>query len=181
MKIEETKMTPALAAKLLQANTGNRNLSQRRVAAYADEMSAGRWVSDGSPYRVSASGRLLDGQHRLAAIVRSGVTVPAVLITDLPDEAQLTVDTGTPRSFAHFLQVRGYADHVNEAAAISALWKWENGALDYRGDWTTRPVATHHLLWETFQKNQAEIEIGLTLARSALRYVKMSRSIAAAG
>src|ERR1700677_3692262 len=136
MKIEEIKMTPALATKLLQKNTMNRNLSQRIVGAYAAAMAAGEWVPDGSPFRIAESGRLLDGQHRLAAIVQSNVTICLVVISGLPDDSQLTMDTGATRTFAHFLQGRGYTDPGTLAATTSALWKWRNGALDYRGDWT---------------------------------------------
>ena len=181
MKIEQINVTPALATTLLQENIRNRNLSQRRVAAYAAEMTAGNWLDDGAPIRIAASGRLLDGQHRLAAIVRSGCTISLVMISGLDEETQLVSDTGKPRSFADFLGVRDYPNNVALAAVTSALWKWENGALDHRGDWNKRPVASHHMLWELFQKRQPEIEVALKLAKQADRYVRMSRSVLASG
>lgn len=181
MKIEQIKMTPALATKLLQLNTRNRNLSQRRVAAYAAEMTAGNWLDDGAPIRIAVTGQLLDGQHRLAAIARAGRTIPLVVISDLDEGTQLVSDTGKPRSFADFLGIHGYPNNVALAAVTSMLWKWENGSLDYRGDWNKRPVANNHGLWELFQKRQTEIEIALKMAKQADRYVRMSRSVLAAG
>ena len=37
---------------------------------------------------------LLDGQHRLEAIVRSETALQTVLVTNLPDEVFTTIDTG---------------------------------------------------------------------------------------
>lgn len=174
MKIEEIKMTPALATKLLQKNTNNRNLSQRRVAAYAAAMTGGQWVPDGSPIRIGISGLLLDGQHRLAAIVRSGMTIPLLVISGVSDEAQMTMDTGKGRSFADLLALRGHADANTLASTTSALWNWQNGAFEHSGSWLKRPSATHHMLWELLQKRETELRLGISAARGAKRFIQMS-------
>ena len=181
MKIHEIQLTPELAATLLQGNTDNRSLSQQRVAAYAADMASGNWNYDGAPIRRSVSGRLIDGQHRCAGVVRSGVTIPAVLIDGLADDVQLTMDTGKPRSFGDYLTFRGVIDPTARAAITGLLWKYEQAAVDYRGDWMKRPVATPPLLAELYERRHAEIELALALARRAGRFIHCSRTVLAVG
>jgi hypothetical protein len=181
MKIEQIQMTPALAAKLLQKNTANRNLSQGRVSTYAAAMTADEWVPDGSPIRIGESGALLDGQHRLAAVVRSGRTIPMIVISGLPDESQLTIDTGKGRTFAHVLEIRGHTDASTVAATTTALWNWQNGAFAFVGSWVNRPTPTHHVLWELLQKRETEIRLAISMARAAKRFVQASPGVMGAG
>ena len=72
-------VTPQMAAAWLSDNPQNRPLDEKRVAEYAERMRSGGWVEHvkgGSrPIEVLDTGRLLNGQHRLSAIVRSGVTL----------------------------------------------------------------------------------------------------------
>lgn len=74
------KVTPEMADELLALNDEkNRRLSRHTVEKYAEDMSSGRWGrTNTNPIGVMVddNGRivsLLDGQHRLAAVVMSGV------------------------------------------------------------------------------------------------------------
>jgi hypothetical protein len=68
-------ITPDMAADLLAVNVSNRNVRQRRVDQYARDMQVGRWQPTGEPITISDTGKLLNGQHRLMAVVQAGVTV----------------------------------------------------------------------------------------------------------
>lgn len=92
------QVTPQQAAVWLKENTHNRPLKPSVVRRYAREMLAGRWMLTHQGIAFSASGWLLDGQHRLAAVVESGVTVPMILWTGMPDETQIAVDDHVKRS-----------------------------------------------------------------------------------
>lgn len=178
MKIEESQITPALATKLLQGNTRNRTLSQQRVAIYAADMAAGAWKFDGAPIRVAKTGLLLDGQHRLAAIVRSGKTVPCVIISGLDEDTQLTIDANRARTFADYLHIAGYADTSNLASLVSLVWKYENGALTYEGDFTKRPTATNTLLLQLLDKRMDELLVARAKARAVSRCIRVSQAVA---
>jgi hypothetical protein len=179
VKIEEVTMDRALATKLLEGNTGNRALVQRRVAAMAADMANGRWLGDGSPYRVTRAGRLIDGQHRCAAVVRADVAIPAVLVTVDDDAVQLVLDTGKPRSLADQLMIQGYTNQVVTAAVVGLLWRWENGAINHSGDWKTRPAATISELWELFISRADDIKNAIAGTRGSDKLVFMSRSVKA--
>jgi hypothetical protein len=57
-----------------------------------------RWIFDRQPIRFNANGRLLDGQHRLNAIVKSGVTQQILVVTGIASEAFKVMDTGKNRN-----------------------------------------------------------------------------------
>jgi hypothetical protein len=125
MDISIETITPAVARKMLQANTDNRPLTEAFVQRYASDIQAGQWVNDGSPIRFSCSGRLLDGQHRLMAVVASGGQIDAVVIRGLDDDAFETMDTGKPRTAADVLAING-AKNFTCAASIAAAWIYYN-------------------------------------------------------
>lgn len=95
---EVVQLTPALAAKYLEANTKNRSISESTVESLADEMTAGRWKLHHQGIAIDTKGELRDGQHRLAAIVKSGVTVPMLVTTGIDPSSFDTIDAHRPRT-----------------------------------------------------------------------------------
>lgn len=87
-------------------NTQNRPVSDERVIEYARIMEAGQWKFNGDTIKVSKSNVLLDGQHKLLAIKRSGVSLPFIVITDLDDDVFSTLDQGMKRTFAQVLSIQ---------------------------------------------------------------------------
>lgn len=181
MKIEEKTLTPADAATLLASNGPNRKLIRSRVANLASAIKRGEWTPDGNPIRVSAEGVLLDGQHRLSAIVESEIAVPVILLTGLPPESQLVMDSGKSRNFADYLAIRGIQNHVQIAATTTLLWNYDHGVFTWRGDWFARPTSTHQQLWELYQKRHEDIRLGTMQGGIVNRLVRISRSVAAGG
>lgn len=125
--IELVDITPELAAEWIARNTHNRPLRQRLVARYARDMTAGRWRWNGEPFRWASEDWLIDGQHRLHAIVRAETTVTMLVINNLPREAQETIDTGASRTFADTLALRDEAHAKATAALVRKIASWEQG------------------------------------------------------
>lgn len=113
MKTELTNITPQTAAAILEKNTNNRRLSQPTVNAYAREMQNGRWQVTHQGVAVYDDGTLADGQHRLAAIVESGCTVPMLLTTGIPKASASGIDVNRPRSAIDVIRITGSADWIN--------------------------------------------------------------------
>lgn len=126
-KIEIVDITPDLAAEWLTKNTHNRHSRPRTVNAYAADMLAGAWRWNGESIKFAKDGKLLDGQHRLLAIVQSGVTVRMVVVWDLDDETQETMDGGTKRKFSDALTLRGERNASVLGAVIRFVHLWESG------------------------------------------------------
>lgn len=73
-------ITPGFAKQLLELNPTNRPLSDHTVQRYARDMRGGRWQPNGQGIILTADGKLLDGQHRLAAIISSGETIGVIIL-----------------------------------------------------------------------------------------------------
>ena len=74
--IEE--VTPEMAKIWLLNNHENRPIEEHRVREYANKMRCGDWkekVPDGTPLIVMKGGELINGQHRLMALLKYGKSV----------------------------------------------------------------------------------------------------------
>jgi hypothetical protein len=118
------KITPKDAERMLAANSHNRNLRPRLVARLAGAMQRGEWQFNGETIKISKAEDLLDGQHRLAAIVASKTTQTMLVIRNLPESVQETIDIGSARSLGDMLKLRGEHDNAWLAAALRNLWKY---------------------------------------------------------
>lgn len=100
------EITPANAAKILdEKNVSNRVLSQTRVNQYKEAMIIGEWQFNGDPIRFSSDKVLSDGQHRLNAVVLSGVTQSFLVVENLPKKSSLTIDIGKGRTGGDVLSI----------------------------------------------------------------------------
>lgn len=102
-------ITPQIASEYLAKNTNNyRVLSKSKVDVYAEDMRNGNWQENGEGIAFGEDGTLKDGQHRLHAIIRSGVTVPMLVIRGVASNVQV-YDWGTNRTSAQIARAGGYA------------------------------------------------------------------------
>jgi hypothetical protein len=131
-KVALERITPGIAAEMLARNSHNRNLRLARVSQLAQAMLRGEWQLNGQTLKVARDEALLDGQHRLQAVVESGVTIETLVVRGLPPEIQDTVDTGRKRRLADILRIEGYSDSHALAAAVNILHRYRNGLrIDY--------------------------------------------------
>lgn len=118
------------AGNWLAKNVGNRPVRQIVVERYRSDMAAGRWTFAGDPIRFDTGGRLLDGQHRLAALVElPGMAIPMLVVRGLPNESQGVMDQGAKRTPGDQLALRGVKNSHNVAAAVKQVIIWESGLL----------------------------------------------------
>lgn len=126
--IERVEVTPEIAARWLLDNTHNRNLRRAVILAYAADMAAGDWRWNGESIKFTADGTLLDGQHRLAAIVEANATLPMLVVRGLPAQTQETLDGGAKRKFYDVLRLRDERCPEILAAVTRRVTVWEGGA-----------------------------------------------------
>lgn len=114
------------------ANVDNRTLRQKRVRRYAHAMSVGEWTLTGEPIIFGTEGRLLDGQHRLAACVLANVPFTTLVVEGISDEAYAQMNRGMPRTLGDVLHHRGVVNASQASATCSLLIAWDAGiATDY--------------------------------------------------
>lgn len=97
MKITIELITPDIARDMLGHNTANRGLRKHRVLSYADQMAREQWLETGDPIKFTKDGTLVDGQHRLAAVIESGVSVKMAVARGVPDASYRVIDSGLSR------------------------------------------------------------------------------------
>ena len=98
IRVAYETITPELAAEYLSHNVNNRRLRDATVSEYAAKMQAGAWVVNHQGIAFAADGRLQDGQHRLWAIVKSGVAVKMLVARGYPAAATTSMDVGKVRN-----------------------------------------------------------------------------------
>lgn len=124
--VRVAEVTPAMASSLLKSNIGNRTVRRNRVSNYATQMRRGQWQLTGDPIRISRTGRLLDGQHRLLAIVEADVPVQTLIIEGLDDEVFSVIDSGLGRSPSDALTFAGVGSASHIAPVVRILIGLEN-------------------------------------------------------
>ncbi len=114
-------LTPPLAAAWLsEFNTHNRKLVDAHVERLAREMKADRWRLTHQGIAFSTNRVLLDGQHRLWAVVLSEATVPMRVFFNEPAEALGCVDA---------IRARTNDELISLAAGMGPVTKGELATL----------------------------------------------------
>ena len=118
MKSELKTITPEWAQFVLDnSNTDNRKLRLQWVNTLADIITRGEWQVTHQGIAFDENGILLDGQHRLSAIVKSGKPVLLHVTTGLHPEAFKAIDAHAKRSMGDLTKLPKKTAEVCKAAA----------------------------------------------------------------
>lgn len=126
--VDRVKITPALASEWLKANKNNRPLARAHVAGLAKQMSDKQWLFNAQPIVISSTEQVLDGQHRLHAVIESGEEIDALVVYGVDEKAFTTIDTGKVRNGRDVLcmtypeATQGIAQSVAAAARLCVLY-----------------------------------------------------------
>jgi hypothetical protein len=91
-------VTPETAKHWLTRNVRNRRIRPHKVEMYAKDMKAGDWLLTHQGIGFYADGTLADGQHRLSAIVASGVSVLMNVTRGIRKMSGTGIDIGEGRT-----------------------------------------------------------------------------------
>lgn len=140
----EMLVTPEIASRWLQKKaTYQRAISDQVVTKYAREMTKGEWVSTPTHMiGISPSGCVVDGQHRLAAIVKSGIAITVWVTFNCPENIFSVIDQGRLRNNAQLAKMNGLkyssSSHISCINALS--WQPNTARSEFnRGS---------HLVWD---------------------------------
>lgn len=120
-------VTPEKASEMLKRNVDqeyrNRPQTPSVIQRYMTAMLEGRWEVTGEPIIFSSCGRLLNGQHRLDACVRSGRAFETVAVFGIDFDAFKFMDRGKKRSAANVFAIDGVSNYSLMAAATIWLYR----------------------------------------------------------
>jgi hypothetical protein len=144
MRAEIVSITPAMAQEWLSRNVNNRTPTPKRIELYASAMKAGKWRLTHQGIAFDELGFLSDGQNRLMAIVKSGVTVRMWVFRGMPCESRDELDTGRPRSAADTLHFLG--DEVSRQSVAVARVMYSSYRAQRGGSYNIHYAITNDTL-----------------------------------
>lgn len=159
MKAKIETVSVDMASLWLGKMAANRSCRQAVVNCYLADMKKGNWHHQGDPIRFNVDGQLIDGQHRLRALILYGKPLEFLIVRGVPVEAMSTIDAGVKRSAADQFTILGHSHASMRAATLRLLMSYRLSGgqsiqksiaeLDSRGKKTLRrPPTTDELLAE---------------------------------
>jgi hypothetical protein len=118
------QITPKKATQYLNQNNSNRKLRDGVAERYANDMVNGNWTVCTAPIAFFEDGDVADGQHRLWAIVESGIPQSFIVMRGVPRDAALNIDTGFNRTLADNARISGHESSItNEMISYARATK----------------------------------------------------------
>lgn len=131
MESKVMTITPELAAEMLERNMPtNRPIFKSTVHAYARLMKSGKWNLTHQGIAFDENGMLIDGQHRLKAVIEANIPVQMNVTFDVrhaPGE-MFSIDMGRKRTYANITSMSGIYDPVYKYMGM-----YVNAYLRYKG------------------------------------------------
>ncbi|HZA71489.1 MAG TPA: hypothetical protein VE476_01105 [Propionibacteriaceae bacterium] len=156
-------------------NARNRSLSMKTVQQYARAMKLGAFPFIADPIRFDRNGNLLDGQHRLAAVVMSECPQTFVIARNLDRDWQKYMDSGRKRSVADQLRIEGMPRPTVAASIARFVMHWQNGDVPGLNiKFSTAEVV------DFVENNLDRIEAASTHAQNLYRATRTSQAISGA-
>ena len=166
----KTLVTEDIARSWLERNFCNRPISQSLVEMYERDMKEGRWKTNGATICFSKNGELIDGQHRLTAIVHTGIPQYMWVMTGITKTCH--IDDGRKRTLKDQVLVMGVAKtgdafaNTTILAAVKFLygyWKTGNGRTHRIID---RPPTEEMVKWMQLHEEAVNLAADLSKKHS---------------
>lgn len=161
-------ISPNMAEKWLRIGGRNRHLSSRLAHFLGDEIETDKWLLNGQPIIFSSTGHLMDGQHRLQAIVNTGRTVKSLVVWGIEPAAFATMDVGRKRSASQVLSMEGYMCTTLLAATHGLLDRIEHGPLALRHASRTMKLSPLYTLALCHKRPQVQASAIYVAARKSV-------------
>ena len=128
-------ITPSFAKHVLtHCNKLNRRLNKKWIKFLAEAIKRGEWQLNGEPLIFSTEYDLIDGQHRLHAIVAANKELDTYVTTNIDPKTFVSVDSGHSRSGSHVLAINSKIKHsFDVSAALNKLNRYNNKNYDFDG------------------------------------------------
>ena len=166
-RFSRVKVTPAIAQKWLKEKNyaDNRPISKSWVDYLARQMEKGLWQENGEPLIFDLDDQLLDGQHRLAAIVKSGITITFDIRRGVATESFTTIDQGRGRTAGQVFGMLGIKNSRAAASVCRLVYNWETTGAPFVG----RRISPDeiNLVWEVYEQEiTSALEMAIPLKKS---------------
>lgn len=187
---EVMDLTPQMAEEWLGANLESQRLIQQvTVEKYKYAMLNGLWQKTGESIILDDSGKLLNGQHRLKAVVEAKYTIKdQVVVRGVPQEAFRAMDTGRRRQAYDVLTIAGhggsgeqrYVKTLGAVASIAHLYKLGYNPIaagssrdSFKRDGTVRTSMVTHMDILKFVENNGTVKSSTKLVMDVQGFTRL--------
>lgn len=116
---------PAAAADYLRNSPPAVELRKAHLDALTRDILAQRWQANPQPICFCASGRLVNGRHRLMAVIAAQRSIALAVVRGVPEGAYATYDLHHKRAPLVGMTGRTFGDEALVAAMANLLWREE--------------------------------------------------------
>lgn len=104
----------------------NRKMKNAIVERYVRDMKNGNWHSDtAETIKIAPDGTLIDGQHRLTAVVLSKHSQYFWVARGVPKAMFQYCDQGNSRTLSDLMSIEGWKDHSTVSVTGKMIWRME--------------------------------------------------------
>lgn len=126
------RVTTELAKQYLMTIKNQRDISKNTVSLYKELLQNKLWdILNGDAIKFDNEGHLIDGQHRLSAVVKSGIPIVTFVIRGIRKDMFLSGDKGKRRTLRDTLKMMGKKNCSDLATALRTLLIWKKGNLSF--------------------------------------------------
>jgi hypothetical protein len=165
MKTVTETMTPDKALKILEENLGaNRDVRQSWVVELARRIANGEWQETHQGIAFDVNGKLIDGQHRLWAIVEAAKPVKIRVTYNVSSVAMVAVDDGKIRSLLDVAKLDGFAKNISLNSAHTSCAKF---MLQSQRKWDSRLNPSKPEALAFLHKYLHRVDLGVRLLKAS--------------
>lgn len=152
MQIQETELTPELAARLLaNVHPRQRRPGPTTVEAYARTIREGGWQLVADPILVAPDGCMFNGGQRCAAVISAHRSIPIFICWDADPESFDVIDIGRRRAAYQFIS----QPQATRRAAAARLILWYEHRFERAPDATVLTFDLRAVLQEVERRSDA--------------------------
>ena len=167
-------ITPKKALHILEANQNfkNRSISKFKVTLYTRDLESSEgWINNHCGIAFTVDGTLIDGYHRLHAIVKANKSAYMSISYNLPLELFDVVDTGRRRSGSDSLKIDGCLHSTHAAACTRLLYMYQHCPTE---SWSgLHNQISNSKIRQYYKKYKKEMDQGYSLAKGIYQYSKV--------
>ena len=168
---EVMQVTPEIALSILtNKNCKNRNISKANLRNLTNAMLNGEWKLTNQGISFDRDGNLLDGQHRLQAIIESEVTCTMLVGKNMDPAIFNCIDTGKARTAGDTLDIAGSTNGKTIAAAVKLVGFYEELAPD--NAWSSFNKPSHEKIRKNYLKEHDLYEEAAITVRDKARQAR---------
>jgi hypothetical protein len=184
----EELVTPVQAQVYLDSSIGNRLIATGRVIEWSNEMRDDHWQFPAAPLMFNENNQLMDGHHRLRAVISYGKPVKFVVWRNTPTTLMAVIDDGRPRTLGDWLAFMGVLDPKVKAAALLKIVQYDKTKTftEDRGGTKNARINRSSLVaaWDTYKDevesvtpygHKIERQIGIPTAIASATFAVLAR------